>query len=392
MQKIIKSAEKKKELNEELEKNISALKENPDEGLLQVNRALKKDIEALDGLSNSERETLEKQIARNNSLHDQLKSRTNDPEIQEKLDRIFENNRHLLNALSPHMKAEEKSEVAEKISRNHEELQSLKKEVSESIARSLKEKSTDGLSEELKTLAHSAENGKELSQTDERILRNELKRNENLKEELESSTADNKVKEELEKLSLENQEIAKKLSSDLKPKDKSDLVQRVAENQRKLREMKEDRAEKKETHFKWERILKLILLSAIAYILYSFIHRLMKKGVKKAIVVPEPIREDIAAELRELKKRQLSPRQEVIETYNVLHDGLHLLVFEKETPPSCIVYEEMAHSEPTLDKPSFAVTEIYANTFYGERDVSPEDLSTFRKNVKKIFSYFEISA
>ncbi|MFL5785332.1 MAG: hypothetical protein ACJ76H_12015, partial [Bacteriovoracaceae bacterium] len=307
MEKIIKSAEKKKELNEELAKNISALKENPDEGLLQVNKALKNDLEGLDGLNTSDRQTFEKEIARSNSLHDQLKARTNDPAIQEKLDKIFENNRHLLNELSPHMKGEEKSEVAEKISKNQEELASLKKEVSESIARSLQEKQT-------------------------------------------------------------------------------------GENQKKLRGMKVDQGEKKETHFNWARILKLILISAIAYLLYAFINKFMKKGVKKARVVPEHIREDIAEELRKLQNKKLSAREEVIETYNVLHDGLHYLVFEKETPPSCIVYEEMAHSEPTLDKPSFAVTEIYAKTFYGERDVSPEDLSIFRKNVRKIFSYFEISA
>ena len=81
----------------------------------------------------------------------------------------------------------------------------------------------------------------------------------------------------------------------------------------------------------------------------------------------------------------------MIETYNVFHDGLRSMVFTNETPPSCIVYEGIKAAEPELEKPTFTVTETFAKTFYGERDVSVPELRAFRKDVRKVFSFFDIT-
>ena len=293
----IKKAEaKKKEISEKLAKNIDELKGNQDEGLQSVNKALKDELEKVDSLAGDERAVMQKELAKSQEIQKNLDAKTTDPRIKEKLDNLAEENRHLNNELTPHMKAEEKSKMAQKILGHQKKVESAGREVREQIATELQRK-------------------------------------------------------ESEKAPEEEKDYSKILA----------------------------------------KILRFWAIGAVGLLILWFMNRMSKKGVKKVRGIPEEVKEELSKELRLITKKNLSPREEVIETYNVFHDGLRTLVFTNETPPSCIVYEGIKSAEPELERPTFTVTETFAKTLYGERDVSLPELRSFRKDVRKIFSFFDIT-
>lgn len=298
MKKMAEAAMKKKEVSDQINKNIEKLNSSPDEGLQSVNDALKKELNETDSLSPDDMATLTKDIQKSNQDLTALKQKTTDPELAKKLAELMENNQRLLNQVSPHMKAQEKSDLAQKLEKQKESAKSLRNDV------------------------------------------------------------------------------------------RGEVAEKVAAKEKIWKQRDEER-EKKESKV-FEKTARMISITAIMVFLMWVWSLFKKKGVKKVRGVSEEAMEDIREKLLDVRKRKLSPREEVIETYNVLHDGLHELVFIRETPPSCIVYEGLSAAEPGLKAPVYKVTDIFARTLYGESDVSAGDLKDFRRNVSTVFTYFGI--
>ena len=297
---MIEAEATKKDLTEKIEKNIEAMKADPDQGLQSVNDALKKELEKVDTTGPEERQMVTQELDRARAIQKELQSKASDPELAAKLEKLMDENRNLLNEMTPHMNAAAKSQLAKKVTEQRTATEAIRNEIRNDLA--------------------------------EKIYREEQ-----------------------------------------------------AETKKELAE-----AEKKEDSKVFEKLLRMISILVSGILLFWFFSRMKKKGVKKVRGVPEDIREEIEEKLRAVKKKSLSPREEVIETYNVFHDSLGLLVFNYETPPSCIVYEGITAAEPELQVPVFTVTETFAKTFYGDRDVTTNDLRTFRKDVNKVFKFFDI--
>ncbi len=131
------------------------------------------------------------------------------------------------------------------------------------------------------------------------------------------------------------------------------------------------------------RFIPLLLLVALVAVIMFILKR---RGIRKVEVEEEDLRE-VSEKLKKLRSLRLSPREEVIHYYNLLHDLLQKVHYPgKETPPSCIVHDELSELYPKLGDATFVVTETFARCFYGERDVSNLELQGFRKALRAIFT------
>lgn len=96
--------------------------------------------------------------------------------------------------------------------------------------------------------------------------------------------------------------------------------------------------------------------------------------------------------LRQIRSRNLSPSEEVVETYNAL-----LTVFEMGQHPreDWLPAEEfsiqIAASVPPLSTPFQGVTTRFSRTLYGRKSVSSSELDQFRNEVAKILRFFQLA-
>jgi hypothetical protein len=140
--------------------------------------------------------------------------------------------------------------------------------------------------------------------------------------------------------------------------------------------------------FQWKKLLPLLVM-ALVFMMASYF--LKKKGIQEVEVLDPEVLKEIKEEWQKLKKLNLSPREEVIHYYNILHDLFQKIHYtDHETPPSCIVFEHMKDFNPKLDEATFFVTEIYTQVFYGKKEITPPALKTYRKSVTAIMQVYGI--
>lgn len=290
-----------------------------------------------------------------------------------------------------------------------------KKEVSDIIRKNvdaLQENPDQGLQAVNDALKKELADADTFSAQERETAKQELARNLSEQQALLSRTKDQKTSGELRELMEKNQQILSQMTPHMNAGEKSALAGKIRDQKfatEKLKKVvrdevaeqvqaREELIRKKEEAAKAEteesdagkKLFRILAVLGGGLLVLWFLRLLGKKGVKKVSGVPEEVKEEIEERLAEVKRKNLSPREEIIETYNVLHDGLQALVFIHETPPSCIVYEGVRAAEPVLGGPTFEVTDIFARTFYGNREVSTTDLKTFRKCVRAVFKYFGI--
>jgi hypothetical protein len=133
--------------------------------------------------------------------------------------------------------------------------------------------------------------------------------------------------------------------------------------------------------------ITLLLFTGILYIFGKF----RKKPLKKFTPYDEKVLEELRDEWRKLRAKKLSPREEVIQHYNFFQDGLKKIHYESiETPPSCIVCEDLRDITPQISNSIFNLTDIFAHCFYGDKEVTSEMLSNFRKSFKSVLKVYQI--
>lgn len=119
---------------------------------------------------------------------------------------------------------------------------------------------------------------------------------------------------------------------------------------------------------------------------------LRKKGVKTIEVSDPEILEELKAEWKELRKLKLSPREEVIHYYNLFHDSLQKIHYpDHEAPPSCIIYADMKINNAELDKSTLVITEVFAQCYYGDKNVTSDALKLFRKALNRILNVYKLN-
>lgn len=286
-----------------------------------------------------------------------------------------------------------------------------KREVSEKLNQTiekLKASPDEGLSAVNKALKEEYHKVDTLSESERESFNEALARAGEVRNNLISRARDPEIRQKIEELDFERKKLAQEMTPHMNAAQKAELAEKILNHQKRIEtvgtelkqkitedlnreSLRQEKTQKKSKENGWlKKVMKLGSIGLGAFFLLWFFSRLKKKGIKKVAGIPEELREELVQELRALKKRDLTAREEVIETYNVFHNALSALVFHTETPPSCIVYEGIRLSEPVLKDPTFTVTETFARTFYGNRDVSAESLKAFRRDMKRIFSFFGI--
>ncbi len=293
---------------------------------------------------------------------------------------------------------EEKKNIVEKLNRNIEEMKSSPDDGSMSINKSLKDE---------------LDQVDSLSSAERENLKQELARTAEFEKNIQARTHNPELREKMEKLEAERRHLENEMTPHMNARSKSELAQKILNHQKaveaagqevkseimqnlKREEAKNSQDENKQEDTKsdsqlYKKILKFGVIALAGILIAWFMRKLGKKGIKKVEGIPEEIKDEIIQDLKALKRKELSPREEVIEFYNILHNALQTLIFIRETPPSCIVYEGIKSAEPELKDPTFTVTERFALTFYGGHDVTGPDLRTFRRDIRKIFSFFGIT-
>lgn len=285
-----------------------------------------------------------------------------------------------------------KTETRKKLERNIQEIKESRDEGLLSINKVLKE--------ELLALDS-------LSDADREKIRTQLQRTSEIQQELLKKARDPQLMGKLEELRTEQDRLGRILTPHMSAAEKSELARRIEEQHRKTvsvgMEVKEKISQEKNLGRRKSpgpdpeetegsgKLFRAGTIALIGMFIFWFLRRLGRKGVKKVRGIPAEVKEDLVRELQAIRKMNLSPREEVIHTYNLLHDGLRSLIFTNETPPSCLVYEGIRDAEPELTGPTFTVTETFARTLYGEKEVTLPELKSFRREMRKIFSFFEIS-
>lgn len=142
----------------------------------------------------------------------------------------------------------------------------------------------------------------------------------------------------------------------------------------------------------WFKVLKrlapILCFLVIAFFLYYLLKR--KKVIKVLTGNPEDLTE-LKQLWRELRKKKLSPREEVIQGYNFFHEALQKIHYpEHEAPPSCLILQDMQSFNPDLEKATFVITEVFARCFYGGKEVTLDHLVKFRKAISQALRVYQI--
>lgn len=143
----------------------------------------------------------------------------------------------------------------------------------------------------------------------------------------------------------------------------------------------------------WFGILKKLLPMGILVLVFFLMNYfLKKKGIKKIDVADPEILEGLKKDWQALRRRKLSPREEVILYYNLFHESLQKIHYAShETPPSCIVYEDMKELNPELEKSTLVITEVFAQCLYGDKKVTTEALKMYRQGLNKVLKVYRLS-
>ena len=120
-------------------------------------------------------------------------------------------------------------------------------------------------------------------------------------------------------------------------------------------------------------------------------HKLENEFFVIATLDPETLKE-LIRDWKKLGELNLSPREEVIHYYNLFHDAVQKVHYTAhETPPSCIVFEDLKDVNPKLEKSVYVVTGLYTRCFYGNKDVNEKAVKTFRKGMTNIMRVYGIA-
>lgn len=164
-------------------------------------------------------------------------------------------------------------------------------------------------------------------------------------------------------------------------------------DQNKQQEILEPLQKKEQPETSWfEKFKRILAIAALALTVFYLHHLLKKKGISKIEATDPEVLKEMQDEWKKIRKLKLSPREEVIFHYNLFHESLQKIHYNThEAPPSCRIYDDMKELNPDLEKPTFIITEVFAQCFYGNKEVNNDSLKLFRKALTKILRVYQLS-
>jgi hypothetical protein len=158
----------------------------------------------------------------------------------------------------------------------------------------------------------------------------------------------------------------------------------LAENLKKKDDEKKDKLVTK--------LKKYLPIFVLIFLFLTLLFFWRKKGIQRILSSNQEMLSKLKAEWHLLSKEKLSPRDEVIKKYNFLHDSLRKIHYRThESPPSCIIHEDLSSLHPNLERDSKMVTEVFAQCLYGGRNVTPKALDFYRKSFLRILKIFNLN-
>lgn len=182
-----------------------------------------------------------------------------------------------------------------------------------------------------------------------------------------------KTKSEIEKHTEKFNEAFKELQT-------QKLSQEIARKKQRKKE------KKKEQVLKTTKILSRVLITLFFIFVVYLLFRRKKKRSKD--LLDEKVINDLKREYRQLTRKRLSAREEVIQKYNFLKNALKRIHFdEAEVPPPTITHHFIASSYPRHKKGSHYLNEIFCHCYYNDQGVSKKDLKIFRSSFQGLIRY-----
>ncbi len=144
-------------------------------------------------------------------------------------------------------------------------------------------------------------------------------------------------------------------------------------------------------------IFKIALIVGGIYLVMRVLRHFRKRGHKPAvrlIQLGRKERELLRSRLMGLRRQQLRPDQEVIETYNLLLGAFDASATPRsESEPAELFAERIAQESETFSSivsPFRQSTRTFSRTLFGEIEVPEAELNRFRDNAARVFRFFEI--
>jgi hypothetical protein len=144
-------------------------------------------------------------------------------------------------------------------------------------------------------------------------------------------------------------------------------------------------------------IFKIALIVGGIYLVMRVLRHFRKRGHKPAvrlIQLGRKERELLRSRLMGLRRQQLRPDQEVIETYNLLLGAFDASATPRsESEPAELFAERIAQEGETFSSivsPFRQSTRTFSRTLFGEIEVPEAELNRFRDNAARVFRFFEI--
>lgn len=132
-------------------------------------------------------------------------------------------------------------------------------------------------------------------------------------------------------------------------------------------------------------IFKKILIICIALIGFILLKKFLSSKKNKILKSKSRSIKRLLKQYKRIVKKKLSPREEIIESYNLFRNISKEIFFDldEESPPPQVMRELLEEKLPRLKNELYIVHEEFIQCFYGENEVLPKNLKEFRQSLKK---------
>ncbi len=186
-------------------------------------------------------------------------------------------------------------------------------------------------------------------------------------------------------------ELAKKGEFSL---DDSQWNNEIAE-QKKLKNEIQKKADRwltlKKLFEKYVKHLVFLLIAGLAIYYYQMWSRSPKDYPIQSVEAPDLDKNLLAREILRIQKMNLAPKEEIIACYNIILPLFKAWFGPEELPPGDMILQKLSRDREmrlSIEKPFFAVNEVFVQGFYGEKEISTSAVKLFRRGLTEVLRFF----
>jgi FtsZ-binding cell division protein ZapB len=156
----------------------------------------------------------------------------------------------------------------------------------------------------------------------------------------------------------------------------------LTENQSLSNDKSKKQSKISEEGVDWKRLGTILMCILLFIIIEKFMRVFKSKKIESKS--EKRIKKVWTKSLKDLRKKKLSSREEIIQTYGVIHSFLktkHYIEGGEEAPPALILYRDKVQEIAELEKQFYFITDLFMRCRYGNENIVSKDLKLFRKCV-----------